>query len=242
MQLLNQPSQRELGPVIDRRPRVVLNHAGGVDEVDQLLGDAVTVALCDQLDAGLDVVTDGEESRIDFNLSFYGMLSGIDPEVINRRTFGSPADDQRGKHRITGKIDAPSGLGVVREYRPLARLAPEGVTLNCSVPGLYSMRGRLIPNHRYPDRYAITEAFLPLIRRELEALVEAGCEEITVDELSMSCYAHKDGTQRFGDIFNRTVETVVGRCRLSTHLCFGNYRGRPVGKRTYEPLFPEFLD
>lgn len=217
-------------------------HQFGVDEIDELLDDAVTVALRDQIEAGLDVVTDGEQSRIDFNLSFYGFLSGIDPEIVNRRTFGPPAHDQRGKHRITGEIDAPSGLGVVREYKRLSRLAPEGVTLKCSVPGPYTMSGRLIPNHRYPDRFAITEAFLPLIRRELEALVEAGCEEITVDEPSMSCYAHKEDTQRFVDIFNRTVETVVDRCRLSTHLCFGNYRGRPVGKRTYEPLFPDFLE
>jgi len=35
---------------------------------------------------------------------------------------------------------------------------------------------------------------------------------------------------------------VVGRCRLSTHLCFGNYKGRAVGLRRYAPLFPAFFD
>jgi 5-methyltetrahydropteroyltriglutamate--homocysteine methyltransferase len=44
------------------------------------------------------------------------------------------------------------------------------------------------------------------------------------------------------DIFNRTVEPVVGKCRLSTHLCFGNYKGRAVGPRKYAPMFPAFLD
>jgi 5-methyltetrahydropteroyltriglutamate--homocysteine methyltransferase len=44
------------------------------------------------------------------------------------------------------------------------------------------------------------------------------------------------------DIFNRTVEPVGGKCRLSTHLCFGNYKGRAVGPRRYAPMFPAFLE
>jgi 5-methyltetrahydropteroyltriglutamate--homocysteine methyltransferase len=72
--------------------------------------------------------------------------------------------------------------------------------------------------------------------------VAAGCREITVDEPSMSCYAHREDPARFVDIFNRTVAPVVGQCRLSTHLCFGNYKGRAVGPRVYRPMFPAFLD
>ena len=58
----------------------------------------------------------------------------------------------------------------------------------------------------------------------------------------MSCYAHREDPRRFVDIFNRTVEPAVGRCRLSTHLCFGNFKGHPVGPRSYAPMFPAFLD
>jgi 5-methyltetrahydropteroyltriglutamate--homocysteine methyltransferase len=83
---------------------------------------------------------------------------------------------------------------------------------------------------------------LPFVRKELEDLVAAGCKEITVDEPSMSCYAYKEDTKRFVDIFNRTVGSVSGKCRLSTHLCFGNFKGRPVGYRSIAPMLPEFLD
>jgi 5-methyltetrahydropteroyltriglutamate--homocysteine methyltransferase len=44
------------------------------------------------------------------------------------------------------------------------------------------------------------------------------------------------------DILNRTVASVHGRARLSTHLCFGNYKGRAVAPRRYAPLFPAFLE
>ena len=43
------------------------------------------------------------------------------------------------------------------------------------------------------------------------------------------------------NIFNRTVESVAGRCHLSTHLCFGNFKGRAIGPRRYAPMFPAFL-
>ena len=58
----------------------------------------------------------------------------------------------------------------------------------------------------------------------------------------MSCYAHKENTKLFVEIFNQTVEPIVGKCRLSTHLCFGNYKGRAVGLRRYDPMFPAFLE
>jgi 5-methyltetrahydropteroyltriglutamate--homocysteine methyltransferase len=58
----------------------------------------------------------------------------------------------------------------------------------------------------------------------------------------MSCYAYKEDTKRFVDIFNRTVKPVTGKCRLSTHLCFGNFKGRPVGFRSIKPMLPDFLD
>ncbi len=214
----------------------------GVNEIAELQEDAVIVAIHDQIEAGLDVITDGEQSRLDFNLSFYGYLQGIEANERPLRVFGPPAHDQRGKHNIIDQISAPRGLGVVEEYQRLVRLAPNGPTLKASVPGPYTLSGRLVPNHLYPDRYAVTEALIPIVRTELEALVKAGCLEITLDEPSMSCYAYKEGTKRFVDIFNRTVASVFGKCHLSTHLCFGNFKGRAIGPRQYAPMFPAFLD
>jgi 5-methyltetrahydropteroyltriglutamate--homocysteine methyltransferase len=214
----------------------------GTNEITELQEDAVIVAIHDQTEAGLDVITDGEQSRLDFNLSFYGYLQGIEANERPIRVLGPPAHDQRGKHTIVDEITAPRGLGAVEEFERLQRLAPGGPTLKASVPGPYTLSGRLIPNKQYPDRYAVTEALVPIVRAELEALVAAGCIEITVDEPSMSCYAYKEDTKRFVDIFNRTVAPVVGKCRLSTHLCFGNYKGHAVGPRQYEPMFPDFLE
>jgi 5-methyltetrahydropteroyltriglutamate--homocysteine methyltransferase len=217
--------------------------AFGSADREEMIDDAVAVAIQDQLQAGLDVITDGEQTRLDFNLSFYGFLDGIDLEGESPRRFGPPAHDQRGKHAISGELAAPKGLGAVEDFVRFQRLAPsDGPTLKASVPGPFTLSGRLLPNKQYQDRYAITEALLPLVRKELEDLVAAGCRELTVDEPSMSCYAYKEDKKRLVDIFNRTVEGVVGKCHLSTHFCFGNFKGHAVGWRQYAPMFPEFLD
>ena len=213
----------------------------GSDDLAELLDDAVTVAVADQMAAGLDVITDGEQTRLDFNLSFYGFLTGISMESRPKRRFGPPAHDQRGKHEVTGTLGAPRGLGAVDDFGRLQRIAPASAALKVSVPGPYTLSGRLIANEQYKDRYALTEALIPIVRQELEALVEAGCAEICVDEPSMSCYAYREDPARLVDIFNRTVAPIRGRCRLATHLCFGNFKARAVAPRKYARMFPAFL-
>src|SRR5215468_1115977 len=115
-----------------------LDQFGEADRTE-LQEDAVIAAIHDQIAAGLDVITDGEQTRLDFNLSFYGYLHGIELESAPVRRFGPPAHDQRGKHKVTGAITAPRGLGAIDEFKRLQRLAPKGPILKASVPGPYTL-------------------------------------------------------------------------------------------------------
>src|SRR5438445_3304481 len=98
-----------------------LDQFGAADR-EELQEDAVIAAVHDQTAAGLDVITDGEQTRLDFNLSFYGYLDGLELEGASPRRFGPPAHDQRGKHKVIGELRAPRGLGAVEEYQRLHRL------------------------------------------------------------------------------------------------------------------------
>src|SRR6266702_140105 len=82
-----------------------LDKFGEADRIE-LQEDAVSVAIRDQVAAGLDVITDGEQTRLDFNLSFYGLLEGIELEAAPPRRFGPPAHDQRGWHAVVGELRA----------------------------------------------------------------------------------------------------------------------------------------
>src|SRR5499425_1765334 len=98
----------------------------GEADIEEMRTDAVIVAVHDQLAAGLDVITDGEQTRYDFNLSFYGRLEGLNPVPFFPRRFGPPAHDQRGKYRITGTLRSNHGLGAVEEFKLLRSIAPAG--------------------------------------------------------------------------------------------------------------------
>ena len=102
------------------------------------------------------------------------------------------------------------------------------------VPGPFTLAGCIQGGDVYRDRRAVTEALLPIVNREMLELVRAGVEFIQLDEPSFAC--RPDQPEEFLDIIARTVEGVTAF--MSMHMCFGNYRGRAVGQRSYRPLFP----
>jgi 5-methyltetrahydropteroyltriglutamate--homocysteine methyltransferase len=71
------------------------------------------------------VITDGEQTRYDFNLSFYGKLEAFAAPDFSA-PLRPPAHDQRGKYEITGKIGTEHGLGAVEEFKRLQKIAPPG--------------------------------------------------------------------------------------------------------------------
>src|SRR5437879_1862953 len=151
----------------------------GEADIEEMRKDAVIAAVHDQLAAGLDVITDGEQTRYDFNLSFYGRLDGLDPTPSSPRRFGPPAHDQRGKYQVTGTLRSKHGLGAVEEFELLQKIAPPGPVLKASVPGPYTLSGRINPGGAYKNRWDIAEALIPIVRDELQALVQCGCRAIT---------------------------------------------------------------
>ncbi|MCI0376029.1 MAG: hypothetical protein L0215_00330 [Gemmataceae bacterium] len=203
----------------------------GPDDREEALRDAVRLAVDDQLWAGADIITDGEMQRVDFNLGFYDHLKGIKP-LPQGRLWGPPAHDQRNRYVCVEPLRAPSGLGLVEEYKRLRTLTAAPVKV--PVPGPFTLAGCLQGGQVYRDRKEITEAILPIVNEAMTSLVAAGVEFIQLDEPSFAC--HPEHPEQFLDIIARTVAGVS--CKISMHMCFGNFRGRAVGWRSYYPLFP----
>jgi 5-methyltetrahydropteroyltriglutamate--homocysteine methyltransferase len=203
----------------------------GPADREEALRDAVRLAADDQLRAGLDRITDGEMQRVDFNLGFYDYLTGLEP-IPTARLLGAPAHDQRSKYRCVAPLDAPAGLGTVAEYRRFRALCDAPTKM--PVPGPFTLAGCIDGAEVYPDRRAVTEALIPIVNAELRALVAAGVDFLQLDEPSFAC--HPADADDFLDVIARTVQGVDAY--LSMHLCFGNYRARAVGWRSYRPLFP----
>jgi 5-methyltetrahydropteroyltriglutamate--homocysteine methyltransferase len=203
----------------------------GAADREEAVRDAVRLAIDDQLTAGLDRITDGEMQRVDFNLGFYEYLEGLQP-LPRARRFGAPAHDQRDRYRAIDNLKAPNGLGTVAEYERLRQLT--GAPVKVPVPGPFTLAGCIDGGAVYPDRAAVTSALVPIVNAELRALVAAGVDFVQLDEPSFAC--HPKDPESFLDVIARTVDGVTAY--ISMHMCFGNYRARAVGHRSYRPLFP----
>lgn len=203
----------------------------GPGDRDEALRDAVRLAIDDQLRAGLDIITDGEMQRVDFNLGFYDYLTGIEP-IPPARKLGAPAHDQRSRYRCTAPIAAPRGLGTVAEYQRFRTWTD--APAKWPIPGPFTLAGCIDGAAVYPDRKAVTEALIPIVNAELKALVAAGVDFVQLDEPSFAC--HPADAEYFLDVVARSVAGV--NAYISMHMCFGNYRARAVGWRSYRPLFP----
>jgi 5-methyltetrahydropteroyltriglutamate--homocysteine methyltransferase len=203
----------------------------GPDDREEALRDAVRLAVDDQLRAGADLITDGEMQRVDFNLGFYDYLGGLEA-LPAARLWGPAAHDQRSRYRCIAPLAAPNGLGLVAEYRRLRTITDAPVKV--PMPGPYTLAGCIQGGDVYRDRQAVAEALLPIVNHEMLALVREGVTFLQLDEPSFAC--HPDRPEKFLDVIARTVEGMT--VPVSLHMCFGNYRGRAVGQRSYRPLSP----
>jgi 5-methyltetrahydropteroyltriglutamate--homocysteine methyltransferase len=196
----------------------------------------VTVALDDQLRAGLDVVTDGEMRRVNFIMGFYERLDG----VVAREPFrklGLPLYDRETLYETTGRVTAPNGLGAVDEFRFLRGRTDKPIKV--PVPGPLTLRTPMVLGAGYRQEGELIADLAAIVRRELEALQAAGCEFVQIDEPSFHETFQNDlsGATR---LFNDLVAGLT--MKVALHVCFGNNSGRPRTRRTWRPLVPFLRD
>lgn len=206
----------------------------GSADIAEMLDDAVDLAIRDQERAGIEVISDGEMRRAGFfTAEFYRHLTGVRP-VAPARRLGAGGHDQQHRLVVVEPIAAPDGLGVVAEFE--AARSRTARPLKVTLPGPYTLSGRLGtgPGEVYRDRLAAAEAFVPILHAEIAALVAAGATIIQVDEPSPAI--HPDAGADFAALLNAAIEPAVGRVRLGAHLCFGNFLGRSLAKRSYRPI------
>ena len=211
----------------------------GPADLGELLADGVDLAIHDQERAGIDVISDGEMRRAGFfTAEFYRHLTGVRALPPDRR-LGAGAHDGLHRFAVEAPIEAPDGLGVVAEFEAAARRTQR--PLKVTIPGPFTLSGRLTygPGQVYGTRVAAAEAFVPILRTEIEGLVQAGATIVQVDEPSPAI--HPDAGADFVGLVNAAIEPAVGRLRLGAHLCFGNFLGRPLAPRSYAPIVGAML-
>ena len=210
--------------------------AFGRFDIRETLDDAVTVAMDDQIRAGVDVISDGEMRRQDFIMSFYDRLAGL-RAVEPARKVGILMYDRMTLYETVDRILAPSGLGIVEEFK-FARPRTDR-PLKATCPGPLTLTTSLKIGAPYRDPMEAVEDISGIVRAELLRLVDAGADFIQIDEPAFHPLFSKDPKEVVA-LFNRTV--AGARAKIAMHICFGNLFGRPRTRRTYVPILPYIHD
>src|SRR5712692_4721149 len=206
--------------------------------LDEGKRDAVLVALKEQETAGIDIVTDGEQSRQHFVHGFLEALEGID---WNRRvTIGIRADRY--------KAEVPTVVGPIKRTRSVhaaeAKFARAHTRrrLKFTLPGPMTIVDTLADAF-YRDRKRLAFEFARVLNEEARELVASGVDVVQFDEPAFNVYL--DDVERWGiDALHAAIEGLS--CRTAVHICYGY--GIPANiewKRTlgsewrqYETTFP----
>jgi 5-methyltetrahydropteroyltriglutamate--homocysteine methyltransferase len=215
----------------------------GPADLQEAYDDAVRIAMRDQIEAGIDVISDGEMRRVMFIRGFYDRLAGIRPLPVPRR-LGPPNYDTHCPYEVVDRIAAPEGLGIVDEFR-FARSHADR-PLRVAVPGPLTLLMPLRRGGPYASEETLIADLIALVNRELRALQAIGCDFIQLDEPNyvMAAGKHrvvKGAAGPMVEALNAAVEGVGAK--LALHVCFGNAHNNSFATpRRYRPLYPQILD
>ncbi|KJZ09399.1 5-methyltetrahydropteroyltriglutamate--homocysteine methyltransferase [Halomonas sp. S2151] len=199
--------------------------------------DALRLALHEQQHAGIDIVSDGEQSRQHFVTTFIEHLNGVDFE-------------QRETVRIRDRYDAsvPSVVGEVSRQKPVfvddARFLREQTDrpIKWALPGPMTMIDTLYDGH-YKSREKLAWEFARILNQEARELEAAGVDIIQFDEPAFNVFFDE-----VNDWGIATLEKAIEglKCETAVHICYGyGIKANTDWKSTlgsewrqYEEVFP----
>jgi len=200
--------------------------------------DATLLMLKLQEDCGIDVVTDGEQSRQHFVHGFLETVDGID--FAHKVEIGIRADRYKamvpqvvGELRLKGRVHG-------REAR-LAR-AHTRRKLKFTLPGPMTIVDTIADAH-YGDRIKMAMAFAGLLNAEARALAADGVDVIQFDEPAFNVYMAEVADWGIAAL-HRAIEGLT--CATAVHICYGygikaniDWKATLGGEwRQYEAIFP----
>jgi 5-methyltetrahydropteroyltriglutamate--homocysteine methyltransferase len=208
------------------------------DELAAAKRDATLLAIKEQEDAGIDIVTDGEQSRQHFVHGFLEFVEGIDFERrvamgIRNNRYTAMVPTVTGELRLTGRVHATE-----------ARLARAHTKhkLKVTMPGPMTIVDTIADSY-YGDKVKLAMRFAALLNEEALGLQADGVDTVQFDEPAFNVYM--DEVKEWGiAALHRAAEGL--RCKTAVHICYGygikanlDWKSTLGSEwRQYEEIFP----
>ncbi|MEM7406901.1 MAG: cobalamin-independent methionine synthase II family protein [Pseudomonadota bacterium] len=233
-------------------------------QFDQCMTDAVMRTVQKQVDAGIDIVSDGETSKISYATYVkdrYTGFSGDSPRnapadlklfpSFLKRIAESGGTPSYARPMCTGPVSALGDADLVQDIRRLNNaLAGRANTrgfMNAASPGVISL---FLQNEFYPDRDAYLEALANAMKAEYDAIAASGLTlQLDCPDLALSRHMLFEDLSDadFVTVADRHVEVLnhalrdVPQEQIRVHICWGNYEGPHVCDIPMETMFQTLM-
>ena len=199
--------------------------------------DAVRLVLAMQERAGIDIVSDGEQTRRHFVNGYMEKLEGIDFENLKKVRIRNRYDAH--VPRVVGPVSRPSP--VHSDDVKFLRAATDRA-IKFTLPGPMTMVDTLYDAH-YGSREQLAMAFAAILNQEARELAALGVDTIQFDEPAFNVYF--DEVREWGIAALERARAGVA-CKTAVHICYGYgieaniVWKNSLGKewRQYEQIFP----
>jgi 5-methyltetrahydropteroyltriglutamate--homocysteine methyltransferase len=183
------------------------------DALRQAKADATLLWIKAQEDAGLDIVTDGEQSRQHFVHGFLEQVEGIDFEHkvemgIRDDRYKAMVPQVVGPLKLKGRVHAAEAQ--------LAR-AHTARKLKFTLPGPMTIVDTVADRH-YGDKVKLARAFAELLNQEALALQADGVDIIQFDEPAFNAYPREAGEWGV-QVLELAAQGLT--CTTAVHICYG---------------------
>ncbi len=207
-------------------------------ELDAAKADATLLAIKEQEDAGIDIVSDGEQSRQHFVHGFLEFVDGID--FAHKVEMGIRAD--RYKAMVPQVVGDLKLKGRVHGNEAKLARAHTKKKLKFTMPGPMTIVDTIADRH-YGDKVKMAMAFASLLNQEARALEADGVDTIQFDEPAFNVYMND--VKEWGiEALHRAIDGL--KCTTAVHICYGygikannDWKTTLGGEwRQYEETFP----
>lgn len=179
--------------------------------------DAVRLAVADQVDAGLDIVTDGEQRRRHYIWGFLEALDGVDAlQLGKKQTRGARyTAELQDVARVVGEVRRPGPIFVDALRFAKARTdRPVKVTL----PGPMTIVDSVVDEHYGDSLPDLAMRFAAILNTEAKALADAGADIVQFDEPAFNI--DTDAVAEWGiATLERAADGVA--TQRAVHICYG---------------------
>ncbi|MCG7657525.1 5-methyltetrahydropteroyltriglutamate--homocysteine S-methyltransferase [Wielerella bovis] len=197
-----------------------------------------------QLNAGIQVVTDGEFRRSWWHIDFLENLHGIEGFVPEQGYAFKGVEVRKYNTRCNGKVSWNKNHPFINHYKALAQIVGNRAIVKYTIPSINQLMYPFIwDTGVYENKQAYCEDVRQTYKDAIRAFYDAGCRYLQLDDVYWGTLCNNHDKPDFAENKRYALENIQAvladkpaDMTITTHVCRGNYKSSYLLTGAYDPV------